>query len=138
MMQAHSTSLKRAVRGHLLVALMVAVTLMTIFLAAAAEKWSTILRRDREEELIFRGLEYAQALADFQKEHGALPTELDLLLKKGPRGHRYIRKLYKDPFSEEGKWGRLMLAPGGQAVVNPLTMEMRPTSMLMQAAGAYQ
>ena len=113
---------------------MVGIAVMTILLTAAAEKWSTILRRDREEELIFRGRQYAQALTEFQKEQGALPMELEILLKKGPKNHRYIRQLYKDPFSKDGKWGRLVLAPGGQAVVNPLTQEMRPTSMLPKGA----
>lgn len=121
-----------------MVALMVAITITMIFLTAAAEKWSTIIRRDMEEELVFRGLQYARAIADFQKEHGALPTELDVLTKKGPRGHRYIRQLFRDPFTKDGKWSRLILAPGGQAVVNPMTQEMRPTSMLMQGAGTGQ
>jgi len=127
--------------GHLLIGLMVAVTIMTIMVTVAAEKWSVILRRDREQELVFRGKQYAQALAEYQKEHGSLPNEFEMLLKKGPRNHRYIRKLFRDPFTEEGAWAKLVLAPGGQAVVNPLTMEMRPVSMLQRqgkaaAAGA--
>jgi len=128
------TEIPRGQRGHLLVALMVGIAVMTILLTAAAEKWSTILRRDREEELIFRGRQYAQALTEFQKEQGALPMDLNFLLKKGPKNHRYIRQLFKDPFSKDGKWGRLVLAPGGQAVVNPLTQEMRPTAMLPKGA----
>jgi type II secretory pathway pseudopilin PulG len=122
-------------RGHLLIAVMVGVTIMTILVSAAAEKWSTILRRDRETELVFRGLQYAQAISDYQKEHGALPMELEALLKKGPRNHRYIRQLYREPFNKEGKWCYLRLAPGGNAVINPLTGEMRPTSMLAQSGG---
>jgi uncharacterized membrane protein YgcG len=115
---------------------MVGVAIMTILVSAAAEKWSTILRRDRETELVFRGLEYAQAISDYQKELGALPMELEALLKKGPRNHRYIRQLYREPFNKEGKWCYLRLAPGGNAVINTVTGEMRPTSMLMQAPGA--
>ncbi|MCZ6777981.1 MAG: hypothetical protein O7F16_03340 [Acidobacteria bacterium] len=132
---------RRADSGHLLIGLMVAVTIMTIMVTMAAEKWSVILRRDREEELVFRGKQYAQALAEYQKEHGALPNEFEMLLKKGPRNHRYIRKLFRDPFTKNGEWAKLVLAPGGQAVVNPVTMEMRPVSMLRRqgqvaAAGA--
>ncbi len=125
-------------RGHLLVALMIGITVMSIMLTVAGEKWSTILRRDREEELVFRGKQYAQAIAEFQKEHKIPPRKLKDLLKKGPRGHRYIRQLFRDPFSKDGKWVLLRLVPGGQAVVNPATREMRPASMLQRAglAGA--
>ncbi len=128
-------SLNRGERGHIMVALMVAITILTVFLTVGAEKWSTILRRDREVELVFRGMQYAQGLAAYQQEHGALPTDVEMLIKKGPKGHRYIRQLFPEPFSKDGKWAYLYLAPGGQAVVNPLTQEMRPISALQQHPG---
>ena len=107
-------------RGVLLVALIVALTVMMILLTASAQSWTAIMKREREQELIFRGNQYMHALRAYHKDHGGtFPTELKVLLEPGPRGHRYIRQLYTDPFSEEGEWNLLYLGPDGKSAVNP-------------------
>ncbi len=109
----------RRQRGHLLVGLMVFVAVMMISLLAAAQSWSFVVRRDAEAELIFRGEEYARAIAFYQKETNNYPTDLKQLIKKGPHRHRYIRHLYEDPVAKDGEWGLLYLSPTGQGFINP-------------------
>lgn len=93
---------------------MVTVTLLNIALAIALPKWSHVIRREREEELISRGFQYAEAIRVFQNRFQRLPVRLEELAEVEPRS---IRKLWKDPMTEDGKW--VLIPPGGQG--QPLT-----------------
>jgi len=107
-------------RGVLLVSLLVGMTVMIILLTASVQSWTTIMQRERELELIFRGNQYIIALQQYAKEHGgAYPMQLEELLKEGPMRHRYIRQLFRDPFDKEGEWNLLYLAPNGKGAINP-------------------
>lgn len=81
---------------------MVLFTVMSVVVAAALPLWSTAIRRQREEELIFRGLQYAEAIRVFQLRHGRFPVRLEELLQVRPRS---IRQLWKDPMTKGGEWG---------------------------------
>jgi len=106
--------------GTLLIIVMVGLACSAIALAAAAQLWSSTWRRDSEQELIFRGRQYVNALLLYSKEHGGqYPLNLDELMKPGPRRVRYIRRLYKDPVNPGGKWGLLYLMPGGRQIFDP-------------------
>jgi type II secretory pathway pseudopilin PulG len=107
--------------GALLLILMVGVAVMSITIGVAAQAWSSTWRRDNEEELIFRGGQYVDALLAYRKEHGGqFPTNLTDLMKPGPRQVRYIRKLFRDPVNPSGQWGLLYLMPGGQGIYDPV------------------
>jgi hypothetical protein len=93
-------------------------------LAVAFQSWSIVWRRDSEEELIFRGQQYVDAIKAYRKEHGnQCPPNLEELMKPGPRQVRYIRKLFKDPMVHNGKWGLLYLMPGGNAIYDPVAAQ---------------
>src|SRR6058998_2242372 len=94
-------------RGHLLVGLMVLVAVLLILLTVTGQSWTFLVHRDNEAELIFRGEQYANAIDFYKKETGQYPLELKVLMQRGPHRHRYIRKLWKDPLSKDGKWGLL-------------------------------
>jgi type II secretory pathway pseudopilin PulG len=96
-------------RGYNLVALMVLVAVINIGLAAALPSISQAMRREREAELVFRGLQYAEAIRVFQQRTGRYPVSLRELLHNNPR---CIRQLWLDPFNDKGNWG-LVLADGG-------------------------
>lgn len=95
--------------GYSLVGLVMIVTVMGIVLAATIPLWSARIQRDREEELISRGFQYAEAIRVFQKRFGRLPNRLDELEKIEPRS---IRRLWKDPMTEDGAWGAIVELPG--------------------------
>ncbi|MCL4838634.1 MAG: type II secretion system GspH family protein [Thermoanaerobaculia bacterium] len=96
---------RAAERGYNLVALVMAVMLLNVLVAAALPLWSAAIRRDREEELISRGLQYAEAIRVFQKRFGRLPNRLQELRDVNPRS---IRQLWHDPITGEPTWGLLL------------------------------
>ena len=105
---------ERGEEGFSLVVLVVAITLLHIALAVAMPLWSTSIRREREEEAIFRGLQYAEAIRVFQARFGRYPTELKELIEVEPRS---IRQLWTDPLSRNGLggFGLLVGAPPEEA-----------------------
>jgi hypothetical protein len=106
--------------GAILIILMVALTVAAIALGASVQAWSKTWRRDNEEELIFRANQYVDAIIAYRKEHGGqFPLSLQDLYKPGPRRLRYIRRLYREPISKDGRWGLLYLMPGGRNVYDP-------------------
>ena len=76
-------------------ALLVAISIMAVMLGAAMPTWSMMIRREKEEELIFRGKQYARAIDLYQRKYAsASPADLDVLIKE-----RLLRKKFKDPLS---------------------------------------
>src|SRR4029450_1654825 len=53
-------------RGYAMAALLVGMSVMAIIMSVAMPVWNTAARRERETELIFRGEQYARAVALFQ------------------------------------------------------------------------
>ncbi len=62
------------------------------------------LQRDREEEMIHRGVQYSRAIRSYYKKFGRYPTRLEDL--DNTNNLRYLRKHYKDP--ETGKDFKLL------------------------------
>ena len=83
-------------RGYAMAALLVGLSVMGIVLAMAMPVWQTWARREREAELVFRGEQYVQAIGLFSRRTGGFPTSMNAL-----RDGKYIRKLYKDPITNE-------------------------------------
>jgi type II secretory pathway pseudopilin PulG len=80
---------------------LVAVTVLNILVAVSLPLWSQAIKRDKERELISRGLQYAEGIRVFQQRFGRLPVRLEELVEVQPR---CIRRLWKDPMTEDGKW----------------------------------
>jgi type II secretory pathway pseudopilin PulG len=91
----------RAQRGYTLVALVIGIAILTIMTAAVAPAISVIMQRDREDELIFRGRQYARGIALFQRRYGRLPTTLKEMYENRPRT---LRKLWKEPMCNCDDW----------------------------------
>jgi type II secretory pathway pseudopilin PulG len=78
-------------------ALLVAMAVMAIMLTVAMPTWSQMIRRDKEEELIFRGNQYARAINFYQRRFAnASPPSIDVLVEQ-----RLLRKKFRDPMSSE-------------------------------------
>jgi type II secretory pathway pseudopilin PulG len=85
----------RSDRGYAMAALLVAMGIIAVVLSTTLPVFSTMARRERETELVFRGQQYARAVSLFQRKYGnALPPNLDVLLNE-----RFLRKQYKDPIT---------------------------------------
>jgi type II secretory pathway pseudopilin PulG len=98
--------------GYNMVVLMVLVTVLHVLVAAALPSWSGAIQREKEEELIFRGLQYAEAIRVFQARFGRPPARLEELVEVEPRS---IRRLWEDPMTGEARWG-LIFAGGGAPI----------------------
>ncbi len=103
---------RRAQSGFTLVGVVIGIAIIVILLAAVGPTVATIIERDREKELIFRGKQYARAVLAFQKRYGRFPNELKELSKVKPRS---IRKLWKEPMCNCDDW-QIIIAGSPEAV----------------------
>lgn len=97
---------------------MVLLALMLIFSAIVFQSWEDVLRRDNEAEMVFRAEEIVRAIMRYRKDHQTPPLKLEQLMEPGPRAQYYMRRLYTDPLTEDGRWGMLYLGPN-QEIVDP-------------------
>jgi type II secretory pathway pseudopilin PulG len=98
----------RAEAGYAMAALLVGLAVMAVVLGAAMPTWSHMVRREKEEELIFRGLQYARAINQYQRKFAnASPQSLDVLIEQ-----RLLRKKFRDPMAtdEKGEFQMLYLS----------------------------
>ena len=73
----------RGDEGFLMVALLVGMAVTAIWMSAMLPTWRQQAQRERETELIFRGEQYARAIALFyRKNNGALPNNVDDLVQQ--------------------------------------------------------
>jgi hypothetical protein len=77
--------------------LMLFVALLAIGAATVAPSIAQQLRRDREEEMIHRGVQYSRAIRRYVKKFGRYPTRLEEL--ENSNNLRFLRKRYKDPIT---------------------------------------
>jgi type II secretory pathway pseudopilin PulG len=87
----------RAERGYVLLTLLLLVTLVVIAAAAAGPGIAFQIKREREEELVHRGVQYSRAVRLYAKSTGRYPFRLEDLNNTSQL--RFLRKLYKDPIT---------------------------------------
>jgi type II secretory pathway pseudopilin PulG len=84
-------------RGFVMVALLIAMAVGAIWMTAALPSWRQQVQRGREEDLIFRGEQYARAIVLYQdKNQNRPPPSIDVLVSQ-----HYLRKKWKDPVSND-------------------------------------
>lgn len=106
-------------QGYMLIMLLIAVSVLSIGLLVAVPIWETQLRREKEEDLIFRGKQYVEAIRLYQlKKPGAFPKSLEELLED-----KCIRKLYKDPVSSSGEWNVILPYVGASRPASKTTAQ---------------
>lgn len=100
--------------GVVLLALLLALALGGIALMAAVDVASIARQRAREQELLFVGDQYRQAIRRYyyaapQGARKVLPASLEDLLEDNryPVPVRHLRRLYPDPITGGAEWGAL-------------------------------
>jgi len=117
--------------GYVLIMLLFVVTAMGIGLLVAVPVWQTQIRREKEEELIFRGKQYAEAVRIFQiKKPGTFPKTIEELVEE-----RCLRRPFKDPINPDGRWNIILLPEGGGQVGS---LRRRPDGTPVQAYQGYR
>jgi type II secretory pathway pseudopilin PulG len=87
----------RSEHGYILLMLMLFITLLAIAAGVVAPSIAFRVKRDREEEMVHRGVQYSRALRRFVKKTGRYPTRIEEL--ENTNNIRFLRKRYKDPIT---------------------------------------
>jgi hypothetical protein len=95
----------RSDAGFSLAALIFFVTAASVIIASIVPAYQMQAKREQEEELLFRGGEYARAIQKYQRRFGVYPSSIDQLLSTN--GLRFLRQKYDDPIT--GKEFRLII-----------------------------
>lgn len=116
--------------GFTYMALMVAVIVIGLAVASTGKVWSTVVKRDREAELLFRGVEIKRAIGSYYRLSpgvSVFPKSLDDLVKdpRQPSIVRHLRKLYTDPMTGKADWVLIKDKGGGVLGVRS-SSEARP------------
>jgi len=90
---------RRDVEGYVLLTLLLLVSLLMIAAAVILPTITFEIRRDKEEELVHRGVQYSRAIRAYVKKTGRYPVRLEELQQAG--GLKFLRKMYKDPITGE-------------------------------------
>lgn len=86
-----------ASQGYAMAALLVAMSVMAVLMGALLPQWTVLATREKEQELVFRGNQYARAIGLFQRKYAnTAPPSIDVLVEQ-----RFLRKKYKDPITND-------------------------------------
>jgi len=120
-------------RGYAMAALIVAIGVMAVLWSVALPTWRQLAIREREEELVFRGTQYARAIGLYQRRFAnASPPSLDVLIDQ-----RFLRTKYKDPMTADGEFQLLYLTPNqpGSSAGQGESQNQAPGSAATQPTG---
>jgi hypothetical protein len=108
--------------GYALTLVVFMLALIVIASAAAAPDILTNGRREKEEEMIWRGKQYVRGIrlyVRYYQTHGGttrFPTSMEDLTKNKV-GIRFMRQAYKDPLNPvDGSWRMIYVGPNGQLI----------------------
>ena len=122
---------RASLRGVVLLAVLVAMALLAIALMGAIDVWTVSRQREREQELLFVGDQYRQAIRHYHlaapggRQRG-YPPSIDVLLEddRFPVPVRHLRRAYADPITGKPEWG--LLRAGDQILGVYSLSEARP------------
>ena len=92
--------------GFTYITLLVVLIIIGISLGATGKYWSNVILREKEEELLFRGDQYRQAIEGYYfgvPGRNQYPQSIDDLLRdnRTAAGKRYLRQKFKDPMTND-------------------------------------
>ena len=138
----NKTPIRRKPRGQEGYALSLVVFLLALIViasVAAAPDVITNGRREKEEEMIWRGKQYVRGIrlyVRYYQMHGGttrFPTSMEDLTKNKV-GLRFMRQAYKDPVNAvDGSWRMIYVGPNGQLIGS---LKSRPLGPDGQSSGA--
>ena len=105
-------------KGFTLAGALILIAVLGAGMAAYGEIASHAAQREKEQQLLFVGNQFRQAIgAYYERTPGAVkrfPQTLEELLqdKRHPMPQRHLRRIYADPMIGKPQWG-LIDAPGG-------------------------
>lgn len=134
---------RRSQQGYILLTLLLAIALLAIFAVSVDRSITQQIKRDREQELIHRGVQYSRAVRGYYKKFGRYPTRIEDL--ESSNTLRFLRKRYKDPITGKDfkllRQGDVQMSfgtglMGGGAALNALAKNAGITAQNGQTIGA--
>jgi type II secretory pathway pseudopilin PulG len=111
-------------------ALLVGMSVLAVLMSMALPAWSHFAQREKEEELIWRGRQYARAVGLFQRKYAnTFPPTIDVLVEQ-----KFLRKKYKDPITKDDF--QPIPAGGGGASAPGVIANSREASILSPSGPA--
>lgn len=109
--------------GYLLLAVMLIMTLILIAMSVEAPRIAQQIKREKEEELVHRGKDFAYAVKRFaHKNGGRYPVSIEQL--EDTNHVRFLRKRYKDPMTGDSDWK--LIHYGEAQITIPTTNSTNP------------
>lgn len=115
--------------GFTYLAIIFVIAIMGVMLAEVGINWTQDGQREKERQLLFVGNQYRQAITlYYERTPGAVkryPANLeDLLLdERYSTPQHYLRKLYRDPITNQHQWGLVVAPEGGIMGVHSVSGE---------------
>ena len=117
--------------GYVLLALMLTMTLILVALSIEAPRIGQQIKREKEEELVHRGKDYATAVKRFvHKNGGRYPVSIEQL--ENTNHIRFLRKKYVDPMTGDSDWKMVHV---GEAEIIGRRSADRDPGVMGQAGG---
>jgi hypothetical protein len=132
----------RGQEGYALTLVVFMLALIVIASAAVAPDIITNGRREREEEMIWRGKQYVRGIrlyVRYYQMHGSttrFPTSMEDLTKNKV-GIRFMRQAYKDPVNPvDGSWRLIYVGPNGQLIGSTKSRPLGPDGQSSSSSGS--
>jgi type II secretory pathway pseudopilin PulG len=115
--------------GFTYLILLFLVAIVGATLVAIAQVWHTQVQREKEQQLLFVGNQFRQAIgAYYERAPGGVrqfPKTLEQLLQdpRFPNVQRHLRQVYFDPMTDKNTWGLVRAPDGGIIGVHSLSSE---------------
>jgi len=97
--------------GFAYIALLATLAILMLALTSASESISHNAKREREQQLFFVGEQFRNAIKNYYENSPSgvkqFPNKLNDLLKDNrfAKPARYLRRIYRDPMSNDFDWG---------------------------------
>ena len=88
---------RRGEQGYVLLTLLLIMALLAIAAAMIVSSVTFEVRRDKEEEMVHRGVQYERAIRAYYRKFNRYPAKLEDL--ENTNQMRFLRKRYKDPLT---------------------------------------
>src|SRR5436309_7033513 len=87
----------RSQQGYVLLVLLLFLAVLSIAALKIVQDFKFQYQRDREQEMIHRGVQYSRAIKNYYKKFGRYPTRIEDL--ENTNNLRFLRKRFKDPIN---------------------------------------
>lgn len=92
-----TSTIDRNEKGYVLLVLLLFVALLSMSFLVVVERIDFEIKRDREEEMIHRGVQYSRAVRSFINKFHRYPNSIEEL--ENTNKLHFLRKRYKDPIT---------------------------------------